>query len=133
MINVEMTVFEMVTLCSLGVNVELRARIIAALEKAVGSAALEKAVGSTDTGEEKFRFNLINYNPERKIPVIKALRMVFNWSLREAKDWVENANPDVMTWSTTPWMEYNKAFDLNNALRDLGCACGPIMRDVPKP
>lgn len=120
MINVEMTVFEMVTLCSLGINAELQARIIAALEKAVGSS-LEKAVGST--GDEQYRFNLLRYNPERKIPVIKEVRMAFNWGLKEAKEWVENADPDVMIWSTTPWMEYNNAHDLRNTLIDLGCAC----------
>lgn len=124
MISVEMTVAEMVKLCgNVSVDHALRDRII---------AALEKAVESTSANGENYRFNLLSYNPERKIPVIKALRMVFNWSLREAKDWVENADPDAMTWSTTPWMEYNKAFDLNNALRDLGCACGPIMKESPQ-
>lgn len=122
MINVEMTVFEMVTLCSLGINAELRARIIAALEKAVGS-----------TGNEQYRFNLLSYNPERKIDVIKEVRKAFYWTLRETKEWVENANPDNMIWSTTPWMEYNKAFDLKDMLFQLGCQCGPIVKDVPKP
>ena len=75
-----MTVFEMVTLCSLGINAELRTRIIAALEKAVGS-----------TGSEQYRFNLLSYNTDRKIPAIKAVRMAFNWGLKEAKEWVENA------------------------------------------
>lgn len=121
MINVEMTVFEMVTLCSFGINAELRARIIAALEKAVGS-----------TGDEQFRFNLLSYNAGHKIPAIKAVRLAFNWGLREAKEWVENANPDNMIWSTTPWMEYNKALDLRDALHDLGCHCGPIVKEAPK-
>lgn len=35
MIEVKMTVFEMVTLCSMGINSELKTRIIEALEKAV--------------------------------------------------------------------------------------------------
>lgn len=122
MINVEMTVFEMVTLCSLGINAELQARIIAALEKAVGS-----------TGNEQYRFNLLSYNPERKIPVIKEVRMAFNWGLREAKEWVENANPDNMIWSTTPWMSYNKAFDLKEMLFQLGCNCSPLVKEFPKP
>ena len=121
MIKVEMTVFEMVTLCSLGINAELQARIIAALEKAVGS-----------TGSEQYKFNLLGYHPERKIPVIKEVRMAFNWGLREAKEWVENANPDVMVWSTTPWMSYNKAFDLRETLIQLGCNCGPIVRESTK-
>lgn len=126
MIKVEMTVFEMVTLCSLGINAELRARIVAALEDAVGS-------GSTKEDKNtKYRFNLLSYNPERKIPVITEVRAAYNWGLKEAKDWVENANPDNMIWSTTPWMSYDKAFDLRDVLHDLGCACGPIVKHSPK-
>lgn len=122
MIKVEMTVFEMVTLCSLGINAELQARIIAALEKAVGS-----------TGDEQYRFNLLSYNSDRKIDVIKEVRTAFNWGFREAKEWAENANPDAAwIWSTTPWMSYNKAFDLREMLHQLGCNCGPIVKELPK-
>lgn len=121
MISVEMTVFEMVTLCSFGINAELQARIIAALEKAVGCT----------NEDEKYRFNLLSYDTERKIPVIKAVRLAFNWGLREAKEWVENANPDNAIWSTTPWMSHSDASSLRRTLNDLGCGCGPILKHFP--
>lgn len=125
MISVEMTVAEMVKLCgNFSVDHALRERIIAALEKAVESAS---------ANSEQYRFNLLSYNPEHKIPAIKAVRMAFNWGLREAKEWVEYANPDALVWSTTPWMSYDKALDLRDALHDVGCDCGPLVRGTTKP
>lgn len=119
MISVEMTVSEMLDVYSrLGVGVELRSRIATALELAVKS-------GSNTT--RQYRFNLLDYNPERKIPVIKAVRLAFNWSLREAKDWVENANPDHQAWSTTPWMSRDSARLLRDNLKAMDCACSDLM------
>jgi ribosomal protein L7/L12 len=119
MINVEMTVTEMVNMCGLlSLSSELRQRIIAALEKATKPVS--------ETNPISYRFNLLDYNPERKIAVIKEVRLAFNWGLREAKDWVENANPDNMVWSTTPWMTRENAVSLRDRLIALDCACGPV-------
>lgn len=115
MIKVEMTVFEMVTLCSMGINAELQARIVAALEDAVGS-------GSTkEDKNKKYRFSLLSYNPERKIPVIKEIRAAYHWGLKETKDWVEQAE------SITPPDYYDNAYNLRATLVALGCFCGQLV------
>jgi ribosomal protein L7/L12 len=120
MINVEMTVAEMVTLCGMmSINSELRQRIIAALEKATKPVS--------ETNPISYRFNLLDYNPERKIPVIKEIRTTFNWGFREAKDWVENVNPEAI-WSITPYMTRENAVSLRDRLIALGCECGPVIQ-----
>jgi ribosomal protein L7/L12 len=121
MISVEMTLSEMVTLCGFGINPELRERIIAALEKATNQ------VPETNSNSLSYRFNLLDYNPERKIPIIKEMRTAFGWGLREAKDWVENVNPEAI-WSITPYMTRENAVSLRDRLIALGCECGPVIQ-----
>lgn len=119
MISVEMTAAEMLDVYSrLGVGAGLRNRIAAALELAVKSGS------NTAT---RYRFNLLDYDPTRKTPVIKELRTAFNWCLREAKDWVENANPDNHTWSTTPWMSREDAVRLRDKLLAVNCYCSVLV------
>lgn len=118
MIAIEMTVAEMVNLCSnVSVDSGLRKRLVSALEKAVAS-----------TGDEQYKFNLMSYNPKNKIDVIKVVRLAFGWGLKESKEWVEKADVHNNGWCSTPWMEYNRAFDLREALIRLGCTCDPIVK-----
>lgn len=120
MIEVQMTVFEMVTLCSMGINSELQTRIIEALEKAVGS-------GSTKEDKtKKYRFSLLSYDVKDKIPVIETVRAAYKWDLKKAKDWVEQAAP------VTPSDYYEDAYVLRSALVAWGCVCGPLVEDTTK-
>lgn len=125
MISIEMTVAEMLDVYSrLGVSTGLKSRI---------AAALELAVKSESNTTVRYRFNLLDYNANRKIPVIKEVRMAFSWGLREAKDWVENANPDNHTWSTTPWMSRDSARILRDNLRAMDCACSDLIDSFAQP
>lgn len=80
MIKVEMTVFEMVTLCSIGINSELQARIIAALEKAVG--------GGSKLGDSTLTFHSLK-NTGNFIECIKILRKHTGMGLKEAKTFMD--------------------------------------------
>ena len=117
MISVEMTVFEMVTLCSLGINAELQARIIAALEKATNQA--EKV------GKSVLRVYSINNG--RFIDCIKIIRKHTDMGLREAKNFMDVVRGDYVPYSHEYEFQGGRPNDLKGYSREI---CVKIVSDL---
>lgn len=126
MIKVEMTVFEMVTLCSIGINSELQARIIAALEKAVEGGSKPVEDGSK-LGNNTFTLHSLRH-AGNFIECIKILRKHTGMGLKEAKTFMDVVRGeyhfgDVYTGGKPNTLTgYNEAVcsSLANDLREIG-------------
>ena len=119
MINVGMTIREMVSIASNpSCNGDLYERIIKALELATGNEKLLVAcnglIGHID-------------NPywDQKIPAIKALRLATGMGLKDAKDWIEDAQYNSKSVFTGP-LSPEVAEKLRADLTACGCECWVI-------
>ena len=113
MINVGMTIREMVSIAAKTDCNDLYERIIKALETATGNVKLLVAC------------NGVKYDGQfwdSKIPAIKSLRLATNWGLKEAKDWVEEAQYHSKTIFTGP-LDPEVARKLQKELETFGCSC----------
>ena len=113
MINVGMTIREMVSMASNTDSPDLYERIIKALEEATGN--IKKLVAC----------NGVVYSGQywdNKIPAIKAVRLATGWGLKESKEWIEGCEYYAKT-SFTPPLDPVKANELKGALENLGCHC----------
>lgn len=114
MINVGMTIREMVSIASNpSCTGDLYDRIIKALELATGNEKLLVAC------------NRVSYDGQYwdgKIAAIKSVRLATGWGLKEAKDWVEEAQYHTKTIYSSP-LEPAVAQKLCDDLRRLGVDC----------
>ena len=113
MINVGMTIREMVSIASNpSCNGDLYDRIIKALELATGNEKL--LVGCN---------GIVHNGPywDDKIPAIKSLRLATGMGLKDAKDWVEEAQykKTVYTKPLDPEIAHKLCEELGNC----GCSC----------
>ena len=117
MINVDMTIREMVSIASNpSCNGDLYERIIKALELATGNVKL--LVGCKG----------VSYNGQfwdQKIPAIKALRLATGWGLKDSKDWIEDAQYNSKSVFTGP-LSPEVAEKLRADLTACGCECWVI-------
>lgn len=114
MINVGMTIREMVALASNpSCTCDLYERIVKALEVATGNEKLLVACnGVAYTGQFW----------DQKIPAIKSLRLATGMGLKDAKDWVEEAQNYSKTMFTKP-LDPEVAHKLCEELGKCGCSC----------
>lgn len=114
MINVGMTIREMVSLASNpSCGGDLYERIVKALEIATGNEKLLVACnGVAYTGQYW----------DQKIPAIKSLRLATGMGLKDAKDWVEEAQNYSKTMFTKP-LDPEVAHKLCEELGRCGCSC----------
>ena len=114
MINVGMTIREMVSIASnSSCNGDLYERIIKALELATGNEKLLVAC------------NRVTYDGQYwdyKIPAIKSLRLATGMGLKDAKDWVEDAQYHSGTKYTGP-LDPEVAQKLCDELKKCGMDC----------
>jgi hypothetical protein len=120
MINVEMTIREMVSITSNGsCNGDLYERIIKALELATGNEKL--LVGCNGVKKDA----LSKYDTQywdHKIPAIESLRLATGMGLKDAKDWVEDAQYNSGTKYTGP-LDPEVAQKLCDELKKCGMDC----------
>lgn len=113
MINVGMTIREMVSMASSTDSPDLYERIIKALELATGNEKLLVAC------------NGVQYNGQfwdHKFAAIKSLRLATGMGLKEAKDWVEEVQYHNKTIYTKP-LDPEVAHKLCDELSKCGCSC----------
>jgi len=126
MISVEMTVQEMLDLyrnCEVGH--ELKERILASLEKAVGY----KQKDPSDYRDGMYSFYIYGYPKEKRFDCIKVVRSSnTGFGLREAKDWIDNVDTSSCQWSRTPIMGYDSAKTMYDGLLNLGCDLSGLHR-----
>ena len=113
MINVGMTIREMVSIASSTNSTDLYERIIKALELATGNEKLLVACN-----------NVIYHGQywDQKIPAIKSLRLATGWGLKESKEWVESCQHDSKT-NFSPPLDPAVAEKLCDELKKCGCVC----------
>ena len=114
MINVGMTIREMLSIASNpSCSGDLYERIIKALELATGNEKL--LVGCNGVVHNDQYWN-------DKIPAIKSLRLATGWGLKDAKDWIEDAQYNNKTVYTKP-LDPEVAHKLCDELGKYGCSC----------
>ena len=116
MINVGMTIREMVSIASKTDSTDLYERIIKALELATGNEKLLVACNglASDYAEPKYW--------DHKIASIKSIRLATLTGLKEAKDWIEEAVNYKKTMFTKP-LDPDVAHRLCDELSKCGCSC----------
>jgi len=113
MINIGMTVREIVSMASSTDSPDLYERIIKALEEATNTA---KKLVACDNIKKTGQYW------EHKIPAIKAVRRATGWGLKESKEWVESCQHDSKT-NFTPPLSQEVAEKLRTELTACGCEC----------
>lgn len=116
MINVGMTIREMVSIASSTNSPDLYERIIKALEIATNNVKLLVACNGV-THDGKYWDN--------KIPAIKVLRLATGMGLKDAKDWVEETQYHPKTMFTGP-LDQEVAKKLCEDLKGCGMNCWTI-------
>lgn len=118
MINIEMTIREMIALASSpNCTGDMYEKIIKALEDAIGTP---KTPGKMKVVADNVSAGGIHW--DHKIPAIKALRLATGMGLREAKDWVEVCQYGNGT-NYSPALAPNVAEKLCNELKQCGMRC----------
>lgn len=115
MINVGMTIREMVSIATSTNSPDLYERIIKALELATGNEKLLVACSGL----------VGNVDPrywDQKIPAIKILRLATGLGLKDAKDWIEEAVNYHKTMFTKP-LDPASAQKLCDELKACGMDC----------
>lgn len=113
MINVGMTIREMISIASSTNSPDLYERIIKALEEATGNAKrIVRCYGVKHDGQYW----------DHKIPAIKALRKATGMGLKDAKDWIEDAQYNSVGKFTGP-LNPEVAEQLLAELTACGCKC----------
>jgi ribosomal protein L7/L12 len=130
MINVGMTIREMVSIASNGsCSGDLYERIIKALELATGNEKLQAL--ELATGNEKLLVGCNGVKGEsrydtqywdHKIPAIESLRLATGMGLKDAKDWVEDVQYHSGTKYTGP-LDPEVAQKLCDELKKCGMDC----------
>lgn len=113
MINVGMTIREMVSMASSTDSPDLYERIIKALEEATGN--VKRIVGCKGV-----RFDGQFW--DHKIAAIKSLRLATGWGLKESKEWIESCQYDTKN-NFTPPLSQEVAEKLRTELTACGCEC----------
>ena len=113
MINVGMTIREMVSIASKTDCNDLYERIIKALELATGNEKLLVACNGVRHATQYW---------DGKIAAIKSLRLATGMGLKDAKDWIEEAANYHKTMFTKP-LEPEVAHKLCEELGRLACSC----------
>lgn len=119
MINVGMTIREMVSIAAKTDSNDLYERIIKALEVATGNVKLLIGCNGVNCVYEEGRYW------KHKIPAIKAVRLATNWGLKETKEWIESCQYDSKT-NFTPPLDRTVANQLCDELRSYGMDCYTI-------
>ena len=114
MINVGMTIREMVSIATSTNSPDLYERIIKALELATGNEKLLVACKGVD-------YDCCQYW-NHKIAAIKVLRLATGWGLKESKEWVESCQYDSKT-NFSPPLDPASAQKLCDELKACGMAC----------
>ena len=118
MINVAMTIREMVSIASNGsCNGDLYERIVKALEVATGNQKLMVACNGVVYSSQYW---------DQKITAIKALRKATRWELKQAKDWVEDCQHTTVKTFYTPSLDPTIANELCNELKNCGMNCWTV-------
>lgn len=113
MINVGMTIREMVSIATSTNSPDLYERIIKALELATGNEKLLVACKGVD---------YVGQYWDQKIAAIKVLRLATGWGLKDSKDWVESCQYDSKT-NFSPPLDPASAQKLCDELKKCGMAC----------
>lgn len=113
MINVGMTIREMVSIASKTDSNDLYERIIKALELATQNQKL--IVGCEGVNMPAQMWN-------NKINAIKSIRLATGWGLKESKDWIEEAVNHKKAMFTGP-LDPEIALRLREELAKCGCLC----------
>lgn len=114
MINVGMTIREMVSIAAKTDSNDLYERIIKALELATGNEKLLVACDGLGFIEPR--------HWDHKIAAIKSLRLSTGMGLKDAKDWIEEAVNYKKTMFTKP-LDPEVAHKLCEELGKCGCSC----------
>ena len=115
MINVGMTIREMVSIAAKTDSQDLYERIIKALELATGNEKLLVACnGLSGITEPRYW--------DHKIAAIKSIRLATLTGLKDAKDWIEEAVNYRKTMFTKP-LDPEVAHRLCDELERCGCSC----------
>jgi hypothetical protein len=118
MINVGMTIREMVSIASNGsCSGDLYERIIKALELATGN---EKLLVGCNGVKGESRYDTQYW--DQKIPAINSLRLATGMGLKDAKDWVEDVQYHNKTKYTGP-LDPEVAQKLCDELKKCGMDC----------
>ena len=115
MINVGMTIREMVSIAAKTDSHDLYERIIKALELATGNEKLLVACNGLSGFIEP-------RNWDHKIAAIKSIRLATLTGLKDAKDWIEEAVNYAKTMYTKP-LDPEVAHRLCEELSRCGCSC----------
>ena len=113
MINVGMTIREMVSIATSTNSPDLYERIIKAIELATGNEKLLVAC---------CRVNHDGQFWDHKIAAIKSLRLATGWGLKESKEWVESCQYDSKT-NHSPPLDPSSAQKLCGELKKCGMDC----------
>lgn len=117
MINVDMTIREMVSLASNpSCDGDLYERIIKALEEATGN--IKKLVACNGVAYS----SLISAYWDNKFAAIKCVRLATGWGLKDAREWVEGFQYNSKTMFTGP-LDPAVADKLCNELKLMGVSC----------
>ena len=114
MINVAMTIREMVSIAAKTDSPDLYERIIKAMEMATGNEKLLVACNGVLVGDPKYWHH--------KIAAIKSIRLATLTGLKDAKDWIEEAVNYGKTMYTKP-LDPEVAHRLCDELGKCGCSC----------
>lgn len=115
MINVGMTIREMISVATATNSPDLYERIIKALEVATGNEKLLVACNGLNGFMEP-------RNWDHKIAAIKSIRLATLTGLKDAKDWIEEAVNHDKTMYTKP-LDPEVAHRLCDELGKCGCSC----------
>ena len=115
MINVGMTIREMVSIAAKTDSNDLYERIIKALEMATGNEKLLVACDGLSGFIEPRHW-------DHKIVAIKSIRLATLMGLKDAKDWIEEAVNYKKTMFTKP-LDPEVAHKLCEELSRCGCSC----------
>ena len=113
MINVGMTIREMVSIASKTDSPDLYERIIKAMEMATGNEKLLVACNGVLVEPKLW---------DHKIAAIKSIRLATLMGLKDAKDWIEEAVNYGKTMYTKP-LDPEVAHRLCDELAKCGCSC----------
>ena len=113
MINVGMTIREMVSIACKTDSQDLYERIIKALEMATGNEKLLVACNGVAADPKYW---------DQKIAAIKSIRLATLMGLKDAKDWIEEALYHNKTMFTKP-LDPEVAHKLCEELGRCGCSC----------